>query len=125
MDRLALFIRSLYTAFTGLVFVVRVERNARLQLIFALIALAACVILGVTNAELAAIFFAIILVFTTEVVNTALEKTLDLIEPKSHPQVRIIKDIAAGAVLVTAIGAVAIGGAIFLPYVGNLLWPAR
>ncbi|HEX7259884.1 MAG TPA: diacylglycerol kinase family protein [Candidatus Saccharimonadia bacterium] len=125
MDQLKLFVRSLYTAFTGLVFVVRVERNARLHLLIAIAALGLSVVLGVTNTELAAIFFAIILVFTTEVINTALEKTLDLIEQKSHAQVRIIKDIAAGAVLVTSIGALAIGAAIFLPYIGNLLWPGR
>lgn len=125
MDQVTSFIRSIYTAFTGLVFVVRVERNARLHLIISLIVIALCVILGVSNTELAAIFFAIILVFTAEVTNTALEKTLDLIEPGHHAQVRTIKDIAAGAVLVTAIGAVAIGSAIFLPYIGNLLWPGR
>ncbi|HUC20983.1 MAG TPA: diacylglycerol kinase family protein [Candidatus Polarisedimenticolaceae bacterium] len=125
MGQLKLFIRSIYTAFTGLVFVVRIERNARLHLIFALIALGLCIVLGVSNTELAAIFFAIILVFTSEIINTALEKTLDLIEPNHHAQVRIIKDIAAGAVLVTSIGAVAIGAAIFLPYIGNIFWPGQ
>ena len=116
------FIKSLITAFYGVVFVVRVERNARLHLLIAVAALITGILLGVSNAELAAIFFAIILVFTSEIVNTALEKTLDLIEPKHNSQVRIIKDIAAGAVLVTAIGAAAIGIAIFLPHVLELIW---
>ena len=116
------FIKSLITAFYGVVFVVRVERNARLHLIIATLALVLGVVLGVSNAELAAIFFAIILVFTSEIVNTALEKTLDLIEPKHNSQVRIVKDIAAGAVLVTALGAAAIGAAIFLPYITELFW---
>jgi diacylglycerol kinase (ATP) len=122
MDRITSFSRSLYTAFMGVVFVVRVERNARIHLVFAVAAIILGVILGISDAELAAVFFAIILVFTTEVVNTALEKTLDLIEPEHNEQVRIVKDIAAGAVLVTAIGAVAIGLAVFLPYLTNLAW---
>lgn len=116
MDRVTNFSRSLYTAFMGVVFVVRVERNARIHLVFAVAALFLGVMLGISDTELAAIFFAIILVFTTEVFNTALEKTLDLIEPQHNEQVRIIKDIAAGAVLVTAIGAIAIGAAVFLPH---------
>jgi diacylglycerol kinase len=122
MDALGSFLRSLYTAFQGVVYVVRVERNARLHLLFALCALALGVALQVTNAELAAIFFAIIIVFTAEVVNTALEKTLDLIEPAQNEQVGIIKDIAAGAVLVSAIGAAAIGIAIYLPYILEIVW---
>jgi diacylglycerol kinase len=122
MDAIIAFGRSLYTAFQGIVYVVRSERNARLHLLFAILALLLGVTLGVSNAELAAIFFAIILVFTSEIVNTALEKTLDLIEPLHHKQVGIIKDIAAGAVLVTAIGALGIGLAIFLPYIMELLW---
>ena len=119
MDRITSFSRSLYTAFMGVVFVVRVERNARIHLVFAVAALVLGVILGISDTELAAVFFAIILVFTTEVFNTALEKTLDLIEPQHNEQVRIVKDIAAGAVLVTAIGAVAIGVAVFLPHLIN------
>jgi diacylglycerol kinase len=122
MDAILAFGRSLYTAFQGIVYVVRSERNARLHLIIAIVALVIAVALGVSNAELAAIFFAIILVFTAEIVNTALEKTLDLIEPGHHKQVGIIKDIAAGAVLVTAIGALGIGLAIFSPYFMELPW---
>jgi diacylglycerol kinase (ATP) len=113
---IAAFLRSLATAFSGLVYVVRVERNARIHLVVAIGVLLASVLFKVTNTELAALFFAILLVFVSEIVNTALEKTLDLIEPEQHEQVRIVKDIAAGAVLVAAIGAIGIGLAVFLPY---------
>jgi len=122
MDAVTRFLKSLYTAFQGVVYVVRIERNARLHLVIAVLALMVSVILGVSDAELAAIFFAIILVFTAEIVNTALEKTLDLIEPKFSPQVRTIKDIAAGAVLVSAIGAAAIGLAIFSEHIMDIPW---
>jgi diacylglycerol kinase (ATP) len=116
------FFRSLYTAFNGVVFVIRVERNARLHLIIALLVFISSVALGISNAELAAVFFAVILVFTAEIVNTALEKTLDLIEPKNSDQVRVIKDMAAGAVLISALGAGAIGVAIFGPYLIRFIW---
>ena len=122
MEGLRQFLYSLWTAFMGVVFVVRVERNARLHLIISVLVLGFAVFLGVSNAELAAVFFACLLVFTTEVVNTGLEKTLDLIEPGHHEQVRIVKDIAAGAVLVASIGALAVGAAIFTPYIVELLW---
>ncbi len=115
------FFRSVAAAFQGIVYVVRAERNARLHLLIAMAALALGVGMQISNAELAAIFFAIIIVFTAEVVNTALEKTLDLIQPGHSEQVRIIKDVAAGAVLVAAIGAAAIGLAIFLPYLTAFL----
>jgi diacylglycerol kinase len=116
------FLTSLYTAFGGLVIVVRTERNARIHLGLAVLALVLSAALGVSNAQLAAIFFAIILVFLAEIMNTALEKTLDLIDLHDNDQVRLIKDIAAGAVLVTAIGALAIGAAIFVPYLTELRW---
>ncbi|HSX41238.1 MAG TPA: diacylglycerol kinase family protein [Candidatus Saccharimonadales bacterium] len=116
------FIRSLYTAFQGLVHVVKSERNARFHLLATIIVLSASVILGISNTELAAIFFAIIIVFVAEVVNTAIEKTLDLLHPDENAQVRVIKDIAAAAVLVAAIGAVGIGVAVFYPYVLGVVW---
>lgn len=117
------FLRSLHTAFDGLVYVLRMERNARFHLIIAVLTLLLAVVLQVSNPEMAAIFFAIIIVFVSEIVNTAIEKILDLIEPGHNQQVRIIKDIAAGAVLVSAVGAAAIGVAVFGPYVTGLIWP--
>lgn len=123
MEALAKFSKSFATAFQGIVYVVRVEPNARFHLIIAIITLLIAVLLGVSNAELAAIFFAIIMVFIAEVINTAIEKILDIVEPKHSEDVRIIKDIAAGAVLVAAIGAAAIGLAIFVPYFTDMLWP--
>ena len=116
------FVRSLFTAFQGLIHVLRSERNARIHLLIAVLVLLLGVYLGISNAEMAAIFFAIIMVFISEVINTAIEKSLDLLHPEGSNDVRIIKDIAAGAVLVAAVGALAIGIAIFLPYIVELTW---
>jgi len=79
-------------------------------------------LLRLTPGDLAAILLAVIVVFFAEIMNTAFEKTLDIVEPHHHPQVKLIKDMAAGAVLVTAIAAVAIGIVIFTPYLAAI-WP--
>jgi diacylglycerol kinase len=115
-------VRSIYTAFQGVVQVVKTERNARIHLLVAIIVLLLGVLFNVSNAELAALFFSVIIVFVAEIVNTAIEKTLDLVKPEDNEQVRIVKDIAAGAVLVAAIGAAGIGIAVFYPYVLEVLW---
>lgn len=109
-------------ALIGLWHIVRVEQNARIHLAVAVIVMIAGLALGLTGGELAAIFFAVIIVFLAEVLNTAIEKTLDLIEPQFNDKVAIIKDMAAGAVLVAAVGAVIIGVVIFTPYVLGVLW---
>ena len=119
------FIKSLRYALIGLWYILKSERNARIHLVSAGLVFGFGLFLGLSNAELAAIFFAIILVFLAEIMNTAIEKTLDLIDSNHRPEIRIIKDMAAGAVLVAAVGAVIIGTAIFYPYVLEHLWLRR
>lgn len=115
-------VKSMHTAFMGIVQVIKTEPNARIHLLVAVIVLLLGVWFNVSNAELAALFFSIIIVFVAEIVNTAIEKTLDLVKPEDNEQVRIVKDIAAGAVLIAAIGAAGIGIAVFYPYILELLW---
>lgn len=98
------------------------ERNARVHLAFSLLAFLLGVLLKVSSAELAAVFFAVVIVFLAEIINTAIERTLDLIDMTENPKIKIIKDMAAGAVLVAATAAVMIGVAIFAPYVVELIW---
>jgi diacylglycerol kinase len=100
-------------AFIGLRYILKHEKTARVHLFAAAMALLLGLLLHLSSTQWVAIFFAIIIVFLAEITNTALEKTLDLIEPREHPQVKIIKDMAAGAVLVTATGAAIIGVAVF------------
>lgn len=116
------FVRSLNHALRGVSAVIKSERNARLHLAAAAVALALGIILGVSPAELAAIFFAALIVFLAEMTNTAIEKTLDVISDRHDPRIRLIKDMTAGAVLVSAIGAGIIGVAIFYPYLLALVW---
>ncbi|MFN7088232.1 MAG: diacylglycerol kinase [Candidatus Paceibacteria bacterium] len=61
-------------------------------------------------------------VLTLELINAALERFLDFLQPGEDPRVRIIKDLLAAIVLVAALGAAAIGTLIFWPYIENLLF---
>lgn len=117
MDSLKRLIRGFKYALLGLGHILRTEQNARIHLVVAIIVLILGLLLGVSPAELAAIFFAIIIVFVAEVLNTAIEKMLDLIEPEFNGKIAIIKDMSAGAVLVAATGAAIIGIVIFWPYI--------
>ncbi len=122
IDNLKRLINGFRYALLGLWHIIRVEQNARIHLAVAVLVMVAGLAFGLSNGELAAIFFAVIIVFLAEVLNTAIEKTLDLIEPQFNNKVAIIKDMAAGAVLVAAVGAVIIGVVIFTPYVLEFLW---
>ena len=107
-------------AFRGLGLVLARERNARIHLAAAVVALVAAALLGLTRAEIALVVVTIALVLLAEVVNTALERLLDLVHPGQSEQVRTIKDMSAGAVLITAIGALAVAGLLFLPRLVDL-----
>ena len=65
--------------------------------------------------EWCAVILAIALVWTAEGLNTALERLTDLVSPQYHPLAGQAKDIAAGAVLIAAIGAFCVGLVVFLP----------
>lgn len=95
-------------AIEGVVYALRTQRNMRLHVASALLALLAALILNVSRYELIAIIFAISLVFVTELVNTAVEATVDLATETYSPVAKIAKDVSAGAVLVAATNAVVI-----------------
>lgn len=109
-------------ALIGLAHILKSERNARIHLVVAAIVSIAALVLDLPAAELVAIFFAIMTVFIAEIFNTVVEKMLDLLHPDDSPKVALIKDMAAGAVLVTAVGAAIMGFVIFTPYVLDILW---
>jgi len=121
VERLENILRSFYNAFKGLFMVWKYERNARIHLIAAITVLIAGLLLRLSAAELAAVVLAVLAVFMGEIFNTAIEKTLDLVEPCHNPKVGAVKDMAAGGVLVASMAAVAIGIVIFWPHV-EVLW---
>lgn len=110
------FREGLHDALAGLWFCISTQRNMRFHLAATVLVLAVAWWLPLRRLELALVVFAICLVLTTEIFNTAVERTVDLYTSTYHPLARLAKDIAAGAVLVAAINAVVVGLLVFLPH---------
>ena len=97
----------------GLVFALRSQRNLRIHFFIALLVLLLAVALPVSRVELALLVLTISGVLVAELVNTAVEVTVDLGSPGLHELARAAKDVAAGAVLVAALAATCVGLLIF------------
>jgi diacylglycerol kinase len=109
-------------AIHGVLHVLKHERNARIHLMSAVVVLLAGLAMRLPLDQLTDVFFAIVLVFLAEIFNTAVERTLDLIDLEENRHIKIIKDMSAGAVLVTAAAAVMIGIFVFGPYLARWAW---
>lgn len=109
---------SFRNASKGLRSVVSRERNARIHIAFAVVAVVASIVLRIEWAQAALVIAMIGLVFFAEVVNTAIERTLDLISTENNQVVKLVKNMAAGGVLVVAGTAVLVALCIF----GPILW---
>jgi diacylglycerol kinase (ATP) len=110
------FIEKMNYAIEGVIYAVRTQKNLRFHLLAAALVLVASAILPITRIDLLFIIVVISSVLVAELLNTAIEEMINMISPDINAQAKIIKDIAAGAVLLTAIGAVAIGSLIFIPH---------
>lgn len=109
------FRRSFGHAFRGIGWMIRHEPNMRVHLIATAGVLAGAAALRLPVEQWAALVFAIALVLLGEILNTAIEAVLDLVEPAENPLVKVVKDVAAGAVLVAAAGAFVIALLVFVP----------
>jgi len=105
-------------AFLGVWHVVRTQRNARIHLSVALVVIVLGLWLGLDRIEWAIIILTIGVVLAAEAFNTVAESAVDLATAEVHPLAKIAKDVAAGAVLVTAMAAVIVG----LLILGPPLW---
>ncbi len=114
-------IASFGFAFNGIWQLFRKEKNAQIHLIAAIIAIATSAYLRISAIEWLFIIACISSVITAEGINSALEELADFIHPEKHDKIKLIKDLSAGAVLVTAIGSATIGLIIFIPKI-ILLW---
>lgn len=102
-------------AFQGLADLFRSQPNARIHLAVALVVVVAGWALRVSRLEWLALVICMGLVIALEAVNTALEHLTNLVSPTFHPLAGKVKDVAAAAVLVGALGAVIVGLIVFLP----------
>jgi diacylglycerol kinase len=109
------FIASFRYAFRGLWYALRTQRNVRVHVLIGTLAVLLGIILRISAVEFAMIFVAITSVFIAEMFNTVIELCIDLASPDYHPLAKVAKDVAAGAVLLSAMLAVVIGLFVFGP----------
>lgn len=110
-------VKSFGYALRGLGFMLRTQHNAWIHLAATVVVVAAGIALRITAEDWRWMVLAIALVWVAEIVNTAFEHLCDVVQPEFHVSVKTAKDVAAGAVLVAALGAAIIGVMVFWPYV--------
>lgn len=107
--------KSFTYAWSGVKLLFQSEHNTIIHLVLTILAVILGVVFHISRAEWMALIIVISMVWTAELLNTAIEKTMDFISKERLPQIKLIKDLAAAAVLVAAIAAVMVGGLIFIP----------
>jgi diacylglycerol kinase (ATP) len=100
-------------AIEGIIHSVRTQRNMRIHMVSAIIILTICFFYDLNKIELLILLITISMVITAELINTAVELAIDATTNYYHPLAKLAKNAAAGAVLITAINAVAVGYIIF------------
>lgn len=101
--------QSFNHAYRGIIYAIRTQRNMRFHVVVSLIVLVLSLLLGVSTLELAVLVLVIMVVFVTEMFNTAMEFAVDLVTKEYHPLAKLAKDVSAGTVLVSSVGAVLVG----------------
>lgn len=109
-------VKSFANALAGLFYFFKSQVHARFHVLAAATVIALGLYFDVTSTEWCILVICIVLVITTEVINTSIEKLSDTLTTGFNENIKHIKDLAAGAVLLTAIASVIIALVIFLPY---------
>lgn len=108
-------IHSFKYAIHGIYLLFSREKNAQIHLLVALLVTGLGIWLKLSDQEWICLIIVICLVFVTEAINTAIEKLADMISTDINTDIKQIKDLTAGAVLISAIVAVIVGLIIFIP----------
>ena len=116
-------VASFRFAFRGLLTLVRAEPNARIHVLATTTVLVLAALVEVSRPEWALLVLAIASVWTAEAMNAAVERLGDAVSADPHPLVGTAKDLAAGGVLASAIGAAVVGVLVLGPHLVTLLWP--
>jgi len=115
-------VESFRFASAGLWYALRTQRNTRIHLTIAAGVIALGVWLGLPFTQWAVLALTIGFVLVSEMLNTVAETLVDLISPTYHPLAKILKDVTAGAVLLTAIISVAVGLLVLGPPLWTRVW---
>lgn len=120
---------SANVAIEGIIYSVKTERHMRAHLVAAIVTLILGLLLHVSRIEFILLSIAIVLVLLAEMVNTAIEVAVDMVAEDYHPLAKVAKDISAGFVLLTSVGALIVGYFILYPAfkstLGRGVWQVR
>jgi diacylglycerol kinase len=108
-------LQSFQYAFSGIWYTFRTQRNAQIHVSIAVFIVVLGLLLKLNLTEWAILTLTTGFVFSMELLNTATESAMDYVATEFHPQIKVVKDVAAGGVLVAAITAVIVGALILGP----------
>lgn len=108
---------SFKAATEGVIWSLSTQPNFRIHLVLSAVAIAGGIFFKVSRIEFIILVFTIMLGLIAEMINTAIESVTDLVTKEWRKEAKIAKDVAAGMMLVTAIGAVIVAFIIFWPYI--------
>lgn len=112
--------KSFGFALAGIDYALNSDQNLVVHFIMSFLVIIVSIFLKITSFEMAILGLTILLVITTEMLNTSIEKAIDLVTKEHRTDAKIAKDVASGMVLITALGSILIGILIFLPHILRL-----
>lgn len=121
MAYIAILARSFGYAFEGLLYALKYNQNLRIHFAVAVAVVLASIVFAVNAFEMGILGIMILLVISSEMINTSIEQMVNLIVAEHRKEAKIAKDVAAGMVLITTLGSVIIGILVFVPHIVKLL----
>ncbi|MBU5438255.1 diacylglycerol kinase [Tissierella sp. MSJ-40] len=122
-------IESFNYAVSGIIVALKTEKNMKIHFIIAILVIAVSLFFDFSRMEFLILLFSIALVIVAEMFNTAIERTIDLIVDEFHPLARLVKDVAAGGVLIAAVNSIIVGYLLFFdrlnPYTNLILYKIK
>jgi len=115
-------LKSFKYAGKGIFYAFREEQNIKIHFLLAIVAILLAIYFQISIGEIIALVVVISLVLVAELINTVLERIVDIIKPRMHPYAKSIKDMQAGTVLVAAAAALVVGLLIFAPRVWQIFF---
>lgn len=115
------FLEAWKNAMNGIIYAIKTQYNIRKQLIIGALVILFSLLLNLSKIEFLILIFTIVLVIFAEMVNTAIETTVDLYIDTYHPKAKIAKDVAAGGVVITAINAIIIAYFLFFDRIKDVI----
>ena len=114
------FIDSWINAFNGIIYATTTQGNIRKQLLIAVAVMLVSLLFNLTRAEFLCLMFTVVLIILAEMFNTAVETVVDLYTDLYHPKAKIAKDVAAGAVVITAVNALIVAYFLFFDKISDI-----